>query len=113
MSRASKITFALSCVFTVTTVVGVHIVQGMERDTLHQGPIKDAQRIAARKQLQEQELLDRGSNSNLDPEKERTRLINKSEHELQQKLREKYEAIQPLSGEVVTKDGEVIKGNGK
>ena len=50
MSRASKITFALSCVFTASTVVGVHIVQGLERDTFHQGPIKDAQRVAARKQ---------------------------------------------------------------
>lgn len=100
MSRASKITFALSCVFTASTVVGVHIVQGLERDTLHQGPIKDAQRVAARKQ---QRLA-----AEADPEKERQKMVNRSEHELQQELRKKYEAVQPLSGKVVTKDGEAI-----
>lgn len=45
MSRASKITFAASCLITAATVVGVHYVQEMERETLHQGPIKDAKRV--------------------------------------------------------------------
>lgn len=110
MSRASKITFTVSCVLTAATVVGVHIVQGMERDTLHQGPIKDAQRVAAKKQKR---LDDEQQRIGIDPEKERKKMFNKSEHELQKELRKRYEAIQPLSGEVVTKDGEVIPGKGK
>ncbi|QLQ80579.1 hypothetical protein HG537_0D05800 [Torulaspora globosa] len=103
MSRASKITFTLSCLFTAATVVGVHFVQGLERETLHQGPIKDAQRTAARKQqrLQQQQ-------NELDPAKERQKLANLTEHELQQELRKKYESIQPLSGQIITKDGEVL-----
>ncbi|SCU82681.1 LANO_0B07184g1_1 [Lachancea nothofagi CBS 11611] len=96
MSRASKVTLAFSCVLTAITVVGVHYVQELERDTLHQGPIKDAKRIADRK-------------ANLDPEKERKKLFNKSEHELQQELRKKYESVQPLSGEVLTKNGEKVE----
>lgn len=101
MSRASKITLALSCLLTTTTVVGVHIVQDMERQTLHQGPIKDAKRVAEKKLAKEEQ--------NQDPSKQRMKLVNKGEHELQQELRKKYEAMQPLSGEVLTKDGEVVK----
>lgn len=41
-------------------------------------------------------------------QKEKKRNYNKTDHELQQHLREKYEKMQPLTGEVVTKDGEVI-----
>lgn len=66
-------------------------MQELERDTLHQGPIKDAKRIADRK---------------AEMENERKKRFNESEHELQQELRRKYEALQPLSGEVLTKDGE-------
>ncbi|QLL32320.1 hypothetical protein HG536_0C04890 [Torulaspora globosa] len=107
MSRASKITFSLSCLFTAATVVGVHFVQGLERETLHQGPIKDARRTAARKQQKLQQQED--ESAAVDPDKERQKLANLSEHELQQELRKKYEAIQPLSGQVVTKDGEVVE----
>lgn len=106
MSRASKITFTLSCLFTAVTVVGVHIVQDLERETLHQGPIKDAERTAARKQQQLQQQAADGVA--VDPAKERQKLANRSEHELQQELRKNYEAMQPLSGQVVTKDGEVV-----
>lgn len=111
MSRASKITFSVSCLFTAATVVGVHFVQGLERETLHQGPIKDAQRTAARRQqlLQQQSNDEEAAVAALDPAKERQRLANRSEHELQQELRKKYEANQPLSGQVVTKDGEVLQ----
>ena len=72
----------------------------MERDTLHQGPIKDAKRVAEKKRLKE---------SGLDPAKEKKRMFNQSEHELQKELKKQYEQQQPLSGEVVTKDGEVVK----
>lgn len=96
MSRASKITFALSCVLTATTVIGVHIVQGMERETLHQGPIKDARRVAAKQELKQQE-----ENS-----KSRKRIFNQTEHEQQLELRKKYESMQPLSGQIHTEDSD-------
>ncbi|SCV01829.1 LAME_0G18778g1_1 [Lachancea meyersii CBS 8951] len=96
MSRASKITLGLSCLATAVTVVGVHYVQELERDTLHQGPIKDAKRMAERKAA-------------LDPEKQRKQMFNKSEHEMQQELRKKYESMQPLSGEILTTNGNEVK----
>ncbi|CUS23264.1 LAQU0S09e00870g1_1 [Lachancea quebecensis] len=102
MSTASKITLALSCVVTAATVVGVHYVQELERDTLHQGPIKDAKRMAERRAEQSASP----GTSTTSAESERKQLFNRSEHELQQELRKKYEAMQPLSGEVLTKDGE-------
>lgn len=100
MSTASKITLALSCAVTAATVVGVHYVQELERETLHQGPIKDAKRMAERKAEQSA-----GAGA-VSAESERKQHFNRSEHELQQELRKKYEAMQPLSGEVLTKDGE-------
>lgn len=112
MSRASKITFALSCVFCVTTVVGVHIVQDMERDTLHQGPIKDAKRIAekiADKEKAEQPNLNSPNSGLDDAAKEKKRNFNKNDHLYQQELRKKFEQIQPLTGEITTKDGKVVK----
>ncbi|GMM56300.1 Pet117 protein [Maudiozyma humilis] len=116
MSRASKITFALSCVFCVTTVIGVHYVQDMERNTLHQGPIKDAKRVAEKRAEREAEAeaeaasaAKNAPSSSLDAAaKEKKRNFNKSDHELQQALRKKYESIQPLTGEVTTKDGERV-----
>ncbi|GAV48041.1 hypothetical protein ZYGR_0I03380 [Zygosaccharomyces rouxii] len=100
MSRASKITFTLSCILTATTVVGVHVVQGMERETLHQGPIKDAKRVAA-KQQQRQSATDE-----VDDTKSRKRIFNAAEHEEQLELRRKYESMQPLSGNIKTKETE-------
>ncbi|SCV01531.1 LAMI_0G12090g1_1 [Lachancea mirantina] len=100
MSRASKITLGLSCLFTATTVIGVHMVQEMERDVLRQGPIKDAQRVA-----------EKHKTDAIDPSKQRKRLFNQSEHEVQKELRKKYEAIQPLSGEILTKDGQIVPKN--
>ncbi|XDT05140.1 PET assembly of cytochrome c oxidase, mitochondrial [Nakaseomyces glabratus] len=96
MSRASKITFGVSCAVTLATIIGVHYVQELERETLHQGPIKDAKRVAEKKKL-----MPAGTDEK--------KLLNRSEHELQQELRKKYESMQPLSGEVVTQDGERVK----
>lgn len=122
MSRASKITFGVTCLFTLTSIIGVHYVQELERDTLHQGPIKDAKRIAEKKQKEAEEKANESTKNisvmkspidGLSPEeKEKKRNFNRNDHELQQQLREKYEKMQPLTGEVVTKDGEVIQSNG-
>ncbi|CEP21694.1 hypothetical protein BN1211_1837 [Cyberlindnera jadinii] len=83
MSTASKITLAASIVVSTVTVIWVHKVQREEQEALHQGPIKDAQRMqekAMKKKL----------------------VANQKEHEYQQELRKQYEAIQPLSGVTVT-----------
>jgi len=110
MSRASKITFALSSIFCVVTVIGVHIVQDMERDTLHQGPIKDAKRVAEKRAAKEQDQKKGTPTDGLtDIAKQKKRDFNKSDHELQQALKEKYTAIQPLTGEIITQDGKVVK----
>ncbi|AET39399.1 Pet117p Ecym_4337 [Eremothecium cymbalariae DBVPG len=114
MSRASKITLALSCVLTTATIVGVHFVQEMERETLHQGPIKDAKRIADKRAAREAAASLKSSPEadpveTTDVNKERKKLLNKAEHEQQLELRKKYQEMQPLSGEVVTKDGEVVE----
>lgn len=100
MSRASKITFGLSCVITATTVIGVHVVQGMERETLHQGPIKDAKRVAAKQQQKQQQAEE------ADDSKARKLLFNATEHAEQLELRRKYELMQPLSGNINTKEAE-------
>ncbi|CCK72766.1 Pet117p KNAG_0L01460 [Huiozyma naganishii CBS 8797] len=112
MSRASKITFGLSCLFTVTAVVGVHMIQDLERDTLHQGPIKDAKRLEQKRE--ERRSLPASPNDKLDDAaREKKRQFNKTDHEMQQELRKKYESIQPLSGEIVTRDQPADKGQGK
>ncbi|KAL6940607.1 hypothetical protein ACO0QE_004517 [Hanseniaspora vineae] len=91
MSRASKITLGCSIAFALTSVVGVHYIQELERDTLHQGPIKDAERLAKRKK----------------------RLENEQEHQLQLELQKKYKELQPLSGDVQISGTDDIKGSEK
>lgn len=98
MSRASKITLGLSCLVTSVTVVAVHIIQDMERETLHQGPVKDAKRVAEKKAMNERS----------ETEKDQKRLFNKNEHEYQLDLRKQYEAVQPLSGDIVTENGDKV-----
>lgn len=101
MSRASKITLGLTTLVSATVVVGVHYMQEMERQTLHQGPIKDAKRVAEKRLLKESD--------GADPEKQHQKMVNKTEHEYQLELRKKYEEMQPLSGEVRTQDNELVK----
>lgn len=113
MSRASKITFAVSSILTAVTVVGVHYVQGMERETLHQGPIKDAKRVAEKREQRLKES-EKGSGNMApamdDTTKEKKRNFNKKDHELNLELKKRYEEMQPLSGNIVTKDGEIVDG---
>ena len=108
MSRAAKITFAVSCILSATTVIGVHFIQGMEREALHQGPIKDAKRMAEKREREEQLAQSSSStgSSAMDDAKARKRELNRTEHEQQQELRRQYESQQPLTGEIVTQGGE-------
>ena len=103
MSRAAKITFAVSCILSATTVIGVHFIQGMEREALHQGPIKDAKRMAEKREREGQ--LSQSSTA-VDDAKARKRELNRTEHEQQQELRRQYETQQPLTGEIVMQGGE-------
>lgn len=82
--------------------------------TLHQGPIKDAKRVAEKNQRKlelSQQQVQQPDAAGSDPEKNRQKMLNKSEHQLQQELRKKYESIQPLSGEIVTKGGEAVNNS--
>lgn len=103
MSRKSKITLMLSSFFTVASVIYVHKVQDLEQQTLREGPIKDAKRIA--KKLEERS---KSAEISIDPEKERALMLNRTQHEQQLALRKKYEQLQPMSSKVFTKDGEVV-----
>lgn len=81
MSTASKVTFAASCLFAVGSFIYINVEQKIERDNLRQGPIKDAERM--RQKLSKKQLA------------------NDLEHKEQALLREKYELVQPLSGEII------------
>ncbi|WPK26187.1 hypothetical protein PUMCH_003535 [Australozyma saopauloensis] len=81
MSTASKVTFATSCLFAVGSFIYINIEQRIERENLRQGPIKDAERM--RKKLSKKQMA------------------NDLEHKEQIALREQYEAVQPLSAEIV------------
>lgn len=81
MSTASKVTFGVSCLFAACSFAYINIEQRMERENLRQGPIKDAERM--RQKLSKKQLA------------------NEMEHKEQAVLREHYEKIQPLSGEII------------
>lgn len=86
MSRASKVTFGLTSVACVGTIAAVHYIQNMEREALRQGPVKDAARVAAKR----------------DPAKERKLMLNQQEHEEQVRRREEFEKVQRVGAEVST-----------
>ncbi|XP_057699797.1 protein PET117 homolog, mitochondrial [Corythoichthys intestinalis] len=50
MSRASKAFLALSAVGTVCTVAAVHFNQARERQRLHEGTLRDLERLERKKE---------------------------------------------------------------
>ncbi|KAJ1919113.1 hypothetical protein H4219_002162 [Mycoemilia scoparia] len=44
MSRMAKLTFAGSCLFTVSTIWFVHNIQVTERENMYQGVLRDEER---------------------------------------------------------------------
>lgn len=82
MSTASKITLGLSCVFACGSFVFINYSQEVERQALREGPIKDAARL---ERIRENKKLMR----------------NDIEHREQMMLKEKYESVQPLLGDVI------------
>ncbi|ODQ63063.1 petite colonies protein [Nadsonia fulvescens var. elongata DSM 6958] len=99
MSTASKVTFGVTCLVSAMTVVGVHFVQALEREALHQGPIKDAERL--RLKAAQRSAVDNGEISEEEFKRLQKRMVREEEHEVQKQLRAQYEAVQPLTGEVV------------
>lgn len=61
MSAASRAVLGLSVVLTLGTVAGVHIQQSLEREKLHQGVLRDLERLERKKEnlrvLEEQRSL--------------------------------------------------------
>ncbi|KAK6465515.1 hypothetical protein DFJ63DRAFT_332940 [Scheffersomyces coipomensis] len=86
MSTASKITFGASLLAAGGAFLFINYSQGLERQALRQGPIKDAARLEAKHQQQELS---------------KKQLFNDAEHREQQELREKLIKIQPLSDEII------------
>ncbi|KAK9322930.1 hypothetical protein V1517DRAFT_321764 [Lipomyces orientalis] len=73
MSKASKITLALTSLSAVGIIYGVHYVQEAEQLSMYQGVIKDKERQRIKEERAE-------------------------ELRLQQALQKQYEAIQPVAG---------------
>ena len=78
MSTASKVTFGLSCLFAVSTIAGVKYLDFSEREALKQGPIKDQQRLQAKRELTDKQQF------------------NEADYREQMRLKEFYEQQQPL-----------------
>lgn len=81
MSTASKATFAASTLFALGAFVYINVEQRNDRESMRQGPIKDAERM--RQKMTKKQLA------------------NDLEHKEQVALREQYEKVQPLNAEVI------------
>uniref|UniRef100_A0A672HP65 PET117 cytochrome c oxidase chaperone n=1 Tax=Salarias fasciatus TaxID=181472 RepID=A0A672HP65_SALFA len=61
MSAASKVVLGISVVLTLSTVAGVHLKQSWDRERLHEGVLRDLERVERKKEnlriLEEQRLL--------------------------------------------------------
>lgn len=87
MSTASKVTLGSSIVFAIGSFVFINWSQQSERESLREGPIKDAKRMEQKRQERFAE------NKKL--------LRNDLEHQEQLKLKQQYEKLQPLTGEII------------
>ncbi|XP_047220225.1 protein PET117 homolog, mitochondrial [Girardinichthys multiradiatus] len=63
MSTASKVVLTVSLVLTLSTVAGVHLKQAWDRERLHEGVVRDLERLQRKKEnlrlLEEQRVLTR------------------------------------------------------
>ncbi|XP_048104043.1 protein PET117 homolog, mitochondrial [Alosa alosa] len=50
MSTASKVVLGLSVVLTISTVAGVHIKQNWDRQRLHEGVLRDLERVERKRE---------------------------------------------------------------
>lgn len=86
MSTASKVTFGVSFLFAVSTIAGVKYLDFSERKALKQGPIKDQQRLQAKRELTDKQQF------------------NEADYREQMRLKELYEQQQPLEKTFVGKE---------
>lgn len=70
MSTTSKVVLGVSVVLTVGTVAGVHLKQSWDRERLHEGVLRDLERLERKKEnlrlLEEQRELTRILQENRD-----------------------------------------------
>lgn len=70
MSTASKVVLGVSVVLTLSTVIGVHLKQSWDRERLHEGVLRDLERLQRKKEnlrlLEEQKELTRILQENRD-----------------------------------------------
>lgn len=63
MSTASKVVLGVSVVLTLSTVAAVHLNQSWDRQRLHEGVVRDLERLERKKEnlklLEEQRILTR------------------------------------------------------
>ncbi|KAF6734244.1 PET117-like protein, mitochondrial [Oryzias melastigma] len=63
MSVTSKVVLGVSVVLTLSTVAAVHLKQAWDRERLHQGVVRDLERLERKKEnlrlLEEQRVLTR------------------------------------------------------
>ncbi|XP_056136027.1 protein PET117 homolog, mitochondrial [Lampris incognitus] len=63
MSTSSKVVLGVSVVLTLSTVAGVHLKQNRDRERLHEGVLRDLERLEKKKEnlrlLEEQRALTR------------------------------------------------------
>ncbi|KAM6940199.1 protein PET117 homolog, mitochondrial [Xenentodon cancila] len=63
MSTTSRVVLGVSVVLTLSTVVAVHTKQAWDRERLHQGVVRDLERLERKKEnlrlLEEQRVLTR------------------------------------------------------
>ncbi|KAK7930321.1 hypothetical protein WMY93_006716 [Mugilogobius chulae] len=63
MSTTSKVVLGVSVVLTLSTVAGVHLKQAWDRERLHEGVLRDLERLQRKKEnlrlLEEQRELTR------------------------------------------------------
>uniref|UniRef100_A0A8C6UDC8 PET117 cytochrome c oxidase chaperone n=1 Tax=Neogobius melanostomus TaxID=47308 RepID=A0A8C6UDC8_9GOBI len=63
MSTTSKVVLGVSVVLTLSTVAGVHLNQAWDRERLHEGVLRDLERLERKKEnlrlLEEQKELTR------------------------------------------------------
>ncbi|KAG0690493.1 hypothetical protein C6P40_002738 [Pichia californica] len=82
MSKASKITLAVSTLCSVATISAVYYMAEFEKDQLQEGPIKDRERL-------ERRALNTKQQANLE------------DYEKQKQIYAELEKTQPLTGEVI------------
>lgn len=70
MSTASKVVLGVSVVLTLSTVTAVHLKQAWDRERLHEGVLRDLERLQRKKEnlrlLEEQRELTRILQENQD-----------------------------------------------